>query len=275
MVSPGGVETVQHPRRRRLNLDRVLDVAYPAAAVALLLLGWELWVRIANEPPYIMVPFSSVLQACFEHWGTLLHHTLATVKESVYGFVLGTVIGILLACVIAGARTAAQSILPLIVLYHVIPTIAIAPLLSIWFGFGMLTRVLIVANFTFFPVMLNTIIGLRSTQPTQVFLFRSAGCGIVQTFLRLRLPNSLPQLFVGLKIASTLALIGAVVAEFVSATEGLGYYVLIANGSLDTKHLMVGVIYLSVTGLALFGVVALAERLAMPWHVSQRGPARG
>jgi NitT/TauT family transport system permease protein len=123
--------------------------------------------------------------------------------------------------------------------------------------------------------MLNTIIGLRSTQPTQVFLFRSAGCGIVQTFLRLRLPNSLPQLFVGLKIASTLALIGAVVAEFVSATEGLGYYVLIANGSLDTKHLMVGVIYLSVTGLALFGVVALAERLAMPWHVSQRGPARG
>jgi len=261
-------------RRRRVSRDRVLDVLYPVVAVVLLLVGWELWVRIAHEPRYIMVPFSEVLKACFQNWHTLLRHTLATTKEAVYGFVLGTAIGIVLACLIAGARTVAQSILPLIVLYHVIPTIAIAPLLTIWFGFGELTRVLIVANFTFFPVMLNTIIGLRSTQPTQVHLFRSTGAGVMKTLLRLRIPNAMPQLFVGLKIASTLALIGAVVAEFVSASEGLGYYVLIANGNLDTKHLMVGVIYLSVTGLALFGIVALAERFVLPWHVSQRAPAR-
>ena len=260
--------------RRRVPFDRLLDVAYPAVAVGLFLLAWELWVRIGNEPRYVMVPFTDVIQACIENWRTLVDHTIATVKESVYGFALGTVIGILLAFVIAGARTVAQSILPLIVLYHVIPTIAIAPLLSIWFGFGMLPRVLIVANFTFFPVMLNAIIGLRSTQPTQVHLFRATGAGIVQTFLRLRLPNALPQLFVGLKIASTLALIGAVVAEFVSASEGLGYYVLIANGALDTQALMVGVIYLTVTGLTLFGIVAAAERLALPWHISQRGPNR-
>ncbi len=248
----------------------MLDVAYPAAAVALLLLAWELWVRITNQPPYIMVPFTDVLRACFENWSTLIHHTLATAKESLYGFALGTAIGILLALVIAGVRIVSKSLLPLIVLYHVIPTIALAPLLSIWFGFGTLTRVLIVANFTFFPVMLNMLIGLRSTQPTEVNLFRSAGAGRVQTFLRLRLPNSLPQLFVGLKIASTLALIGAVVAEYVSASEGLGYYVLIANGNLDTKQMMVGVIYLSVTGIVLFGAVELAERVAMPWHISRR-----
>jgi NitT/TauT family transport system permease protein len=97
----------------------------------------------------------------------------------------------------------------------------------------------------------------------------------VQTFLRLRIPNAMPQLFVGLKIASTLALIGAVVAEFTNASEGLGYYVLIANGSLNTRDMMVGVIYLSVTGLALFGIVALAEKFLMPWHVSQRAPQTG
>jgi NitT/TauT family transport system permease protein len=272
LPAPDGV--VRRRRRRRLTLDRMLDVAYPAAVVGAFLLAWELWVRIGNEPPYIMVPFSDVFVASFQNWGTLIDHTLATTKEAVYGFALGTVVGILLACVIAGVRIVSQSFLPLIVLYHVIPTIAIAPLLSIWFGFGTLTHVLIVANFTFFPVMLNTIIGLRATEPNQVYLFRSAGAGVVSTFLRLRIPNALPQLFVGLKIASTLALIGAVVAEFVSASEGLGYYVLVANGSLDTKHLMVGVIYLSVTGLALFGIVALAERLALPWHVSQREPRR-
>jgi NitT/TauT family transport system permease protein len=257
-------------RRRRITRDTVLDVAYPAALIALVLLAWELWVRIGDTPPYIMVAFSDVVRACFENWGTLIEHTIATTKASVYGFLLGTALGILLAALIAGVRTIAQSILPLIVIYHVIPTIAIAPLLSIWFGFGMLTRVLIVVNFTFFPVMLNAIIGLRSTQPTQVYLFRSAGSGTLRTFFRLRIPNALPQLFVGLKIASTLALIGAVVAEFVSASEGLGYYVLIANGALDTEALMVGVIYLSVTGLVLFGIVALAERFALPWHVSQR-----
>jgi len=257
-------------RARALTLDRALDVVYPAAAFALILLAWELWVRIRNEPPYVMVPFTTVLGACFEDWGTLLHHTWATVRESIYGFVLGTAVGVALAFLIATLRPAAKGLLPLIVVYHVIPTIAIAPVLSIWFGFGLLPKVLIVANFTFFPVMLNTIIGLRSTQTTHVHLFRSAGAGALQTFFRLRLPNALPQLFVGLKIASTLALIGAVVAEFVSASEGLGYYVLIANGALDTKHLMVGVIYLSVTGMLFFAAVQLAEWLATPWHVSQR-----
>jgi NitT/TauT family transport system permease protein len=271
MTSP---ERDQVPARRsrrwRPSLDRVRDVAYPAVAVGLFLLAWELWVRIGNKPPYIMVPFSDVLRACFENWGTLIHHTLATAKESLYGFALGTAIGIALGFAIASVRLVSKSLLPLIVLWHVIPTIALAPLFLIWFGFGTWTQVLIVANFTFFPVMLNMIIGLRSTQPTQVQLFRSAGAGIVQTFFRLRLPNALPQLFVGLKIASTLAIIGAVVAEFVSASEGLGYYVLLANGSLDTKSMVVGVIYLSVTGIAIFGAVELAERLALPWHISRR-----
>ena len=260
------------PARRRFqpSSDRWLDVLYPVATFAVFLVAWELWVRIGNEPRYIMVPFSEVFTESFHNWGTLLHHTWATARESIYGFVLGSVVGIAFALLIAGLRPAAKGLLPVIVVYHVIPTIAIAPVLSIWFGFGLLPKILIVANFTFFPVMLNTIIGLRSTQPNQVHLFRSVGASHTATFWRLRLPNALPQLFVGLKIASTLALIGAVVAEFVSASEGLGYYVLIANGSLDTEHLMVGVIYLSVTGLALFGIVALAERIALPWHVSQR-----
>ena len=248
----------------------MLDVVYPTATIAALLLAWELWVRLGHEPRYIMVPFSDVAQACVQNAGILLHHTWVTTKESVYGLAVGIAVGIPLAFLIASLRVAAKSLLPLIVAYHVIPTIAIAPLLSIWFGFGILPKILIVANFTFFPIMLNAIIGLRSTQPLQVHLFRSAGAGSLQTFFRLRLPNALPQLFVGLKIAATLAQIGAVVAEYVSASAGLGYYVLIANGILDTKSLVSGVVYLTITGMVFFGVVQLVEWFALPWHVSQR-----
>jgi len=239
-------------------------------AFAVLLAAWELWVRLAHEPPYVMVPFTSVIGACFDNWGALLHDTRVTVVESIYGFAIGAVVGIALAFLLTRVRAASKGLFPLIIVYHVIPTIALAPLFSIWFGFGMLPKVLIVANLSFFPVLLNTMIGLRSTQPLQVSLFRSAGAGPFSTFFRLRLPNALPQVFVGLKIASTLALIGAVIAEFVSASAGLGEYVLVANGNLDTRHLMVGVIYLSVTGILFFAAVQVAEWLLTPWHVSQR-----
>ena len=259
------------PARLSRSMSRhVGDVAYPAEAVLLVLVAWELWVRLTNQPPYIMVPFTDVLRACFEDWGMLLHHTWVTIVESVVGFMLGTIVGIALALLIVSLRFAARGILPLIILYHVIPAIALAPILSIWFGFGLLPKVLLVANLVFFPVLLNTITGLRSTNPLQIQLFRSAGASWSQRFLHLRVPNALPQIFVGLKIGTTLAVIGAVVAEYVSASSGLGYYVLIANGNLDTKHLMVGVIYLGVTGLLFYAAINLIERVATPWHVSRR-----
>jgi NitT/TauT family transport system permease protein len=261
------------PRRRRVLAGArpsVGDVGYPLVAFGLLVGAWELWVRLAHEPPYIMVPFTSVIGACFDHYGALLHHTRVTAVESIYGYAIGAGIGIALAFLLTGIRAASKGLFPLIIVYHVIPTIALAPLFSIWFGFGMLPKVLIVANLSFFPVLLNTMIGLRSTESLQVSLFRTIGAGPFSTFFRLPLPNALPQVFVGLKIASTLALIGAVIAEFVSASSGLGYYVLLANGNLDTKHLMVGVIYLSVTGILFFSAVQAAEWMLTPWHVSQR-----
>jgi NitT/TauT family transport system permease protein len=263
-------------RRRAVTRDRVLDVVYPLVALALLLLAWELWVRVGNEPRYIMVPFSDVMEACWSNAGVLLHHTWVTLKESLYGFALGTGIGIGLAFALVSVRTVSKSLYPLIVVYHVIPVIAVAPLLTIWFGFGLLPKILIVANFTFFPIMLNTMIGLRATQTVERHLFRSIGANWLQSFWRLRLPNALPQAFVGLKIASTLAVIGAVVAEYVSASEGLGYYVLDANGKLDTRQLTSGVVYLSIAGVVFFGAVELVDRLATPWHVSHRTerPAR-
>jgi NitT/TauT family transport system permease protein len=279
-ADPGAadVHARARPARRRrtaFSSERVLDVLYPFATVALLLLAWELWVRLGHEPRYIMVPFSEVAKACFRNAGVLLHHTWVTVKECLLGWALGTAIAIPMAFAIVSLPLVSRTVYPLIVAYHVIPVIAIGPLLSVWFGFGILPKLLIVANFTFFPILLNTASGLRATLPDQIHLFRSAGATPTQTFTRLRFPNALPQFFVGMKIASTLALIGAVVAEFISASSGLGYYVLVANGNLDTRDLMVGVVYLALAGGLLFGGVVLVEKLVLPWHVSQRSRSPG
>ena len=162
-------QSVPAPRRRSVLVGlrpSPGDVGYPLVAFVLLLAAWELWVRLAHEPPYIMVPFTSVIGACFDHWGVLLHHTRVTVVESIYGFAIGSAVGIALAFLLTGVRAASKGLFPLIIVYHVIPTIALAPLFSIWFGFGMLPKVLIVANLSFFPILLNTMIGLRSTQPS-------------------------------------------------------------------------------------------------------------
>ena len=262
----------RRPRRLDAVRDKALNLGSPGLAVAILLVAWEVWVRLTDQPRYIMVPFSDVLSACWDGRGQLLHHTWVTTVESVYGFVLAAAIGVPLAFAIVSLRPVQKGIFPLVVVYHVIPTIAIAPLLSTWFGFGMTPKLLIVANFAFFPIMLNTIIGLRSTQPLQLQLFRITGANTWQTFWKLRMPNALPQIFVGLKIASTLAVIGAVVAEYVSASAGLGYYVLLANGNLDIQSLMTGVVYLSILGSLFFGAMQIVERVATPWHLSQRTP---
>jgi NitT/TauT family transport system permease protein len=261
---------VTRPRRRLVSRSRLLDVAYPAVTVALLLGAWEVGVRAGHEPRYIMVPFSDVAQASYHHFGILMHHTWVTLREALYGWALGIAVAIPLAFLIATVPLVSKTIYPLVVVYHVIPAIALGPMLYIWFGFGILPKLLIVANFTFFPIMLNAVIGLRSTQPTQVHLFRSAGAGTLETFVRLRLRNAMPQLFVGMKIASTTALIGAVVAEYISAREGLGLYILTANASLDPRDVTVGIVYLAVTGALLFGAVQVIEKVALPWHVSQR-----
>jgi NitT/TauT family transport system permease protein len=155
-----------------------------------------------------------------------------------------------------------------------VPKVAVAPLFVVWFGFGLLPKVLIAFLIAFFPIVINTAVGLESIEREKILLARSMGLSALDTFFKIRLPSALPTVFGGMKIAITLAVVGAVVGEFVGGEEGLGYVLLTANGSMDTPLLFAGVIALTVVGVALYLLVELAERLAIP-HAALRQQARG
>ena len=249
---------------------RLGGLAYPLTALALVLGAWELWVRVGDVKPYVMTSFSDVIATCIRQSDLFLSDAFVTLTEALIGFAAAIVLGVALAFLIVSSRFAERGLYPVVVAFHVVPVIAIAPLLLIWFGYDLTPKVVIVTLITFFPIMVNAIIGMRATTRQELYLFRTMGAGPGLTFWQLRLRRALPQLFAGLKLASTLALIGAVVAEFVSATEGLGYRIIEANGNLDTEKLMASVLYLGVAGILLYGAVELAERFAIPWHASRR-----
>jgi NitT/TauT family transport system permease protein len=152
----------------------------------------------------------------------------------------------------------------LLISTQAMPKVAIAPLFVVWFGFGLLPKVLIAFLIAFFPIVINTVMGLGGIEQEKIFLARSMGLSSYRTFRLIRLPNALPSIFAGLKISITLAVVGAVVGEFVGGDAGLGYQLMIANGNLNTPLLFAGVMALTILGLALFGVVEFLEGLAMP-----------
>jgi NitT/TauT family transport system permease protein len=152
----------------------------------------------------------------------------------------------------------------------VIPKIAIAPILIVWFGFGPEPKVILAVLIAFFPVVISGVAGLRSIDPELLELSSTMGASRWQTFRKLRFPASLPHLFAGLKVAATLAVVGAVVGEFVGADKGLGYVLLLASGNLNAPLLFADLILMSVIGIALFVAVEVAEALLIPWHASRR-----
>ncbi|WP_369824575.1 ABC transporter permease [Cellulosimicrobium sp. CUA-896] len=160
---------------------------------------------------------------------------------------------------------------PLILFAQVIPKIAIAPILVVWFGFGLTPKIVLAVLIAFFPVVVSAVAGLRSTDPELLELSATMGASRWKTFRKIRFPGALPQLMSGLKVAVTLAVVGAVVGEFVGADRGLGYVLLLASGNLDAPLLFADLILMSLIGVVLFLLVELLERLLIPWHASRRG----
>ena len=156
---------------------------------------------------------------------------------------------------------------------QIVPKIAVAPLFIIWFGFGLMPKVLLVFLLSFFPIVVAAMTAFRSIEPEVLELARSTGAGRLRTFRMVQLPHALPALFGGLKVAAALAATAAVVAEFVASDRGLGYLLMEYNGNLDTRMSFAAIFVLSAMGLALYGAVELAERFAIPWHVSRRRDA--
>lgn len=237
--------------------------------------AWEIAVRAFGLKPYVLPAPSLVFENFLGQWARLLEHAWVTTEIILVGYVLGILVAIPLALLIAFSRTVQATLYPLLVVFQIIPKIAVAPLFIVWFGFGLMPKVLIAFLIAFFPIVINTVVGLAGIEPEKILLARSMGLSGTATFFKIRLPNALPSIFGGLKIAITLAVVGAVVGEFVGGDAGLGYLLMSANGSMDTPLLFAGLVGLTLIGVVLFMLIEIAERFAIPWHTSARNTAAG
>jgi len=238
----------------------------PALMVALALAVWEVWVRLAGTPRWFLPPPSVIAGTIVTDRALLLHHARVTLTEVVLGFALALVTGVLVATLIDASRTLERAIYPLVVASQTVPIPALAPLLLIWFGYGLLPKVLVVALIAFFPVAVNTVDGLRATDRELLRLLRTLGAGRWTRFRLAKLPAALPFLFSGARVAIAVSVIGAVFGELVGASDGLGYLMTRAAADFLTARVFAAIVVLAAMGIGLFSLVAIAERLLLPWR---------
>jgi NitT/TauT family transport system permease protein len=242
----------------------------PVAGVIAFLLVWEVAVWVTHVPAYLLPPPSQILTTFVQEMPKLLHHGWITVYEMLLGYILAVAVAVPLAVAITSYRRFDAFITPTLLFFQVVPKIAIAPLFLVWFGVGTLPKVLVAFLISFFPIVLDMAIGLRSVTSEMVDLAQSMGASPMQIFTQFRLPTSLPYLFSGLKVAATLAVAGAVVGEFVGADKGLGYLLLVTNSNMQTALMFATIVALTIIGLVFFYLIEMLETLTIPWHVSQR-----
>ena len=240
----------------------------PAIALSLAAAVCEAWTRLANVPTYIFPAPSAVAGRLFGDAGYFAGHGAVTVVEAAGGFVLGSAIAVALGVAMSYSRTAERTLLPIALLVKVTPVVAVAPLFVIWFGFGSGPKVLIAALITFFPVMVNTLIGLRSVSPGALDFLRSLDASDFEILLKLRAPSALPYLFAAFRIAVPLSVIGAVVGEWFTGDRGLGSVIIVAHNNIDMPTLFAAVVTLAIIGVTLTAVLAYAERKVLFWHES-------
>jgi ABC-type nitrate/sulfonate/bicarbonate transport system permease component len=243
---------------------------YAALTLVGIVVAWQIASYLFTIPAYLLPSPAAILADMINRWPILLANAWITIFEIVFGFFISVLVGIPLAICVTYSRPLDRAIYPLIVGSQTIPKVAIAPLLLAWFGFGLTPKITIVALVAFFPIVVSSVVGLRSATPQMLHLARSMGASPIQIFWRFRLPNALPSVFAGMKMASVLAVIGAVVAEFVGADSGLGYLIMVAGADFKIDRQFSAIFVLSLIGMSLFWLAGWVERLLLPWHISVR-----
>jgi NitT/TauT family transport system permease protein len=248
-------------------------VIYPALLLVLFLGVWELASDRGWLPVFLVPAPSTIFRRTIETRDLLATHALATSYEILVGFLLAVAGGVLLGVAVVSSRTVEDAVYPWLVVVQVIPKVAVGPLLAVWLGFGFGPKILIAFLLAFFPIMINTMLGFKSIQREATFLMQTMGARRSQVFRYLLLPHALPSICGSLKIAITLATVGAIVGEFIGSNTGLGYVLMTANGILDAGLLFVALFWITVVAMIFYAAVSLVERLLIPWHVSMRPPA--
>ena len=262
---------VSAPRRRGAQRTDPRSWLLPTAFIVVLIVIWQLVTQYTNwVQPYILPQPWHVVTRMAEDPAVLFGSFRVTLIEVVVGFVIGSLVGVLIALPIAYSPSVRNTLYPLIIASQAVPKIAIAPLLVVWLGLGWTPKLTVVALMVFFPVAMTSVQGFSSVDKNLIDLLRSVHAGRWQVFAKIRLPHALPHIFSGLKIGITLAVVGAVVGEWVGANSGLGYLLLHANSMLDTTLLFASLVLLVFMGVVLFMLMEFMERVLMPWQEPEK-----
>ena len=248
----------------------ILAVVPPLGFGLLLLVAWQVWVEARDIKAYLLPPPSDVARALVDEPGRYAEALGVSLATALGGLVLASTIAFGLAVLMAHSRALERAIYPPALLVKVTPIVAVYPLLIIWFGFGTWPRIVVAALITFFPMLVNAIVGLRAVDPSALDILRVLDASRAQVFWKLRLPSSLPYVFAALRISVPLSLIGAVVAEFLSGAGGMGQLILIANGEFETDVLFGAVFVLAAAGIGMTAIVSYVEARVLGWTQAER-----
>jgi NitT/TauT family transport system permease protein len=252
--------------RMRPGETRLANSVWAIGLFLLILAAWQFAVRAFQVPDIILPSPTDIAEYFVRRNRLFITHLWPTLIQTIWGFALAVAGGVVLAIIVSLTDFGRRAVMPLLVVAQIVPKIAVAPLFMLWFGLGDLSRVLIAFLVAFFPMVINTASGLSSVDEEVVLLGRAFARSQWKFFLKIQLPHALPYIFDGMKVSITLAIIGVIVAEFVSSQSGLGYLIMFGNGRLDTPMMMTAIMVLSAMGLALYGVVSLLGRVVVYWR---------
>jgi len=258
-----------------MRLPPSAEKVLPAAGLLVLLAAWELAIRVFQVSPFVLPTPSSVAHSFWTGLGNgvYVRHGLLTALEALGGFVLALAAGVGLGALIAEVRLLERAFYPFLVALQAMPKVALAPLAIIWLGYGPTSKVVLAALLGFFPILINTIAGLKSCDAGKVDVMRALAASRWQVFRLVRLPNAMPYVFAGINVAASFVVLGAVTGEFLGAKEGLGTLILLANNELDTAQIFAVLIMLGALGLALYATVRAVQRRVLRWAPLEATPS--
>jgi len=251
-------------------MNNHFDKILPVFILVIIIFGWIIATKFFSIPSYILPSPFDIIESANKIGSGFWRDFFVTFFESIGGFFLGGITAIFFAIIFVHYKFLEISFLPYAIAMKTIPVVAIAPLLVIWFGAGILPKIILSALICFFPILISSLKGMKEVDPERVDLFKSFGASTFQTFIWLRLPNSLPYLFTSFRIAVVFAVIGAVVAEFASANSGLGFKIMLASFHVDTPSMFLYIISVSLLSMLLYFLVVFIEYVTVPWSFSLR-----
>lgn len=254
-----------------MSLRRIASYGPAFVFGVTLLVLWEAYVRAGQVAIQVLPTPTAIVQALLSNWNVIYDNTLVTLLETVLGLAIAIVLGLILAVLLDVSAWLRQAIYPLLVISQTIPIIALAPLLVIWFGFGIEPKLIVVTLYCFFPIAVACADGLSSAEPELLKLLRSMRASRWQMLWLVRLPGAMPAFFSGLRIAVTYSVTGAIVGEYVAAESGLGLYMKTSANSFATVLVFAAILVTAVVSLLLFGLVSLIEWIALPWYHRSSG----